>query len=104
MIEFHLETRSGVPTYLQIVQQVRQAVRLSVLQPGDQLPTIKDVVSTLTVNPNTILKAYRDLNRKGLIKKRRNINTFVAEDVAPLPPGDVKKLRSGLESWITRAH
>ena len=51
MIEFHLETRSGVPTYLQIVQQVRQAVRLGVLRPGDQLPTVKDVVGTLTVNP-----------------------------------------------------
>src|SRR3954454_6755338 len=68
MIEFHLETRSGVPTYLQIVQQVRQAVRLGVLRPGDQLPTVKDVVGTLTVNPNTVLKAYRDLDREGLVK------------------------------------
>ena len=103
MIEFHLETRSGVPTYLQIVQQVRQAVRLGVLRPGDQLPTVKDVVGTLTVNPNTVLKAYRDLDREGLVEGRRGVGTFVAEDVAPLPPGDVQDLRSRLEGWIARA-
>ena len=73
VIEFHLETRSGVPTYLQIVQQVRQAVRLGVLRPGDQLPTVKDVVGTLTVNPNTVLKAYRDLDREGLVEGRRGV-------------------------------
>ena len=103
MIEFHLETRSGVPTYLQIVQQVRQAVRLGVLRPGDQLPTVKDVVGTLTVNPNTVLKAYRDLDREGLVEGRRGVGTFVAAGVAPLPPGDVQDLRSGLEGWIARA-
>src|SRR3954452_14322732 len=103
MIEFHLETRSGVPTYLQIVQQVRQAVRLGVLRPGDQLPTVKDVVGTLTVNPNTVQKAYRDLDREGLVEGRRGVGTFVAADVATLPPGDVQDLRSRLESWIARA-
>jgi DNA-binding transcriptional regulator YhcF (GntR family) len=103
VIEFHLETQSGVPTYLQIVQQVRQAIRLGVLRPGDQLPTVKDVVGTLTVNPNTVLKAYRDLDREGLVEGRRGVGTFVAEDVAPLPPGDVQDLRSRLEGWITRA-
>ncbi len=51
MIEFHLETRSGVPTYLQLVQQVRQAVRLGILHSGDQLPTVKEVVEQLTINP-----------------------------------------------------
>ncbi|MGH8258591.1 MAG: GntR family transcriptional regulator, partial [Steroidobacteraceae bacterium] len=61
MIEFHLETRSGVPTYLQLVQQVRQAVRLGILRPGDQLPTVKEVVEKLTINPNTVLRAYREL-------------------------------------------
>src|SRR3954463_7866185 len=103
MIEFHLETRSGVPTYLQIVQQVRQAVRLGVLRPGDQLPTVKDVVGTLTVNPNTVLKAYRDLDREGLVEGRRGGGTFVAEDGVTLPPGDGQDLRSRLESWLSRA-
>jgi DNA-binding transcriptional regulator YhcF (GntR family) len=66
MIEFHLDGRSGVPTYLQIVQQVRQAIRLGLLAPGDQLPTVKDVVAHLAINPNTVLKAYRDLDDEGL--------------------------------------
>jgi len=103
MIEFHLDARSGVPTYLQIVQQVRQAIRLGLLSPGDQLPTVKDVVAHLAINPNTVLKAYRDLDREGLVEGRRGVGTFVAEDVAPLPPGDVEDLRAGLEGWIARA-
>ncbi len=68
MIEFRLNVRSGVPTYLQLVQQVRQAIRLGVLQPGDQLPTVKDVVGSLAINPNTVLKAYRELDREGLVQ------------------------------------
>ncbi len=65
VIEFHLEVRSGVPTYLQLVQQVRQAIRLGILRPGDQLPTVKDVVRSLTINPNTVLRAYRELDLEG---------------------------------------
>ena len=65
VIEFHLDSRSGIPTYLQLVQQVRQAVRLGILDPGDQLPTVKDVVGSLAINPNTVLKAYRELDREG---------------------------------------
>jgi GntR family transcriptional regulator len=103
MIEFHLETRSGVPTYLQIVQQVRQAVRLGVLRSGDQLPKVKDVVSSLAINPNTVLKAYRELDLEGLVEGRRGVGTFVADDVAPLPPDDVKDLRAALQRWIARA-
>ena len=103
MIEFHLETRSGVPTYLQIVQQVRQAVRLGVLRPGDQAADGQGRRGHLTVNPNTVLKAYRDLDREGLVEGRRGVGTFVAAGVAPLPPGDVQDLRSRLEGWIARA-
>src|SRR3954462_508729 len=103
MIEFHLKQGSGVPTYLQIVQQVRQAVRLGVLRPGDQLPTVKDGVGTLTVNPTTGREAYRALAREGPVEGRRGVGNFVAEDVGPLPPGDVQDLRSGLEGWIARA-
>jgi GntR family transcriptional regulator len=62
MIEFHLDSRSGVPAYLQLVQQVRQAIRLGILRPGDQLPTAKEVVASLTINPNTVLHAYRQLD------------------------------------------
>jgi GntR family transcriptional regulator len=103
MIEFHLETRSGVPTYLQLVQQVRQAVRLGVLRPGDQLPTVKAVVSSLTINPNTVLRAYRELDLEGLTEGRRGVGTFVADAAAPLPQDDVKALRTALRKWVARA-
>jgi GntR family transcriptional regulator len=103
VIEFHLEARSGVPTYLQLVQQVRQAVQLGILRPGDQLPTVKEVVGSLAINPNTVLRAYRELDLEGLVEGRRGVGTFIAEDVAPLPPDDVKRLRNELERWVSRA-
>ena len=103
MIEFHLDARSGVPTYLQLVQQVRQAVRLGILSPGDQLPTVKDVVSGLAINPNTVLKAYRELDRDGLVEGRRGVGTFVSATLPPLPPDRLSDLRSALQRWIGQA-
>src|SRR6266571_271954 len=102
MIEFHLETRSGVPTYLQLVQQARQAIRLGILRPGDQLPTVKEVVGSLAINPNTVLRAYRELDVEGLVEGRRGIGTFVSSEVPPVPPDDVKALRTSLQRWIER--
>jgi GntR family transcriptional regulator len=104
MIEFHLEGKSGVPTYLQLVQQVRQAIRLGVLRPGDQLPTVKEVVSSLTINPNTVLRAYRELDLEGLTEGRRGVGTFVAgAQPEPLAQDDVKALRAELAKWVARA-
>src|SRR5438045_9194073 len=103
MIEFHLETRSGVPTYLQLVQQVRQAIRLGVLRPGDQLPTVKEVVASLTINPNTVLRAYSELDLEGLVEGRRGVGTFVSSALEPERPDDVKALRSTLQRWAGRA-
>src|SRR4051794_2298335 len=103
MIEFRLDSRSGVPTYLQLVQQVRQAVRLGLLQPGDQLPTVKEVVGTLAINPNTVLKAYRELDHDGLVEGRRGQGTFVARQLPPAVPTDHAALQSALRRWITRA-
>jgi GntR family transcriptional regulator len=103
MIEFHVEARSGVPTYLQIVQQVRQAVRLGVLRPGDQLPTVKEVVGSLAINPNTVLRAYRELDLEGVTTGRRGVGTFVAPGVTALPPDDVRDLRADLQRWVRRA-
>src|SRR4051812_38023898 len=103
LIEFRLDARSGVPTYLQLVQQVKQALRLGILQPGDQLPTVKEVVARLAINPNTVLKAYRELDHEGLVEGRRGLGTFVAEDVARSTPGDFDALRSGLVKWAERA-
>jgi GntR family transcriptional regulator len=103
VIEFHLDTRSGVPAYLQLVQQVRQAVRLGMLRPGDKLPTVKEVVTSLTLNPNTVLHAYRQLDLEGLVEGRQGVGTFVADGAVPLPPDGVKSLRSSLDRWIARA-
>jgi len=77
MIEFQLDTVSGVATYLQLVQQVHDALRLGLLEPGDQLPTAQQVVAKLAINPNTVLKAYRDLEREGLVRGRPGQGTFV---------------------------
>jgi GntR family transcriptional regulator len=104
MIEFHLDSRSGVPTYLQLVQQVRQAVQLGILEAGDQLPTVKEVVGRLAINPNTVLKAYRELDRAGIVAGRRGQGTFVLPAVPSVPPDDVRTLRDALRRWIAQAH
>ena len=102
VIDFHLDGRSGVAPYLQLIQQVRQALRLGLLREGDQLPTVKDVVGRLAINPNTVLKAYRELEYSGLIAARPGVGTFVtatlSDPVAPLGP-----LRQELRRWLARA-
>jgi GntR family transcriptional regulator len=103
MIQFRLNTRSGVPTYLQLVQQVRQAIMLGLLLPGDQLPTVKEAVGQLTINPNTVLKAYRALEYEGLVLARRGQGTFVAKTLRPPPPDEIRALRLGLERWLAEA-
>ena len=77
MIEFHLDGRSGVAPYMQLIHQVRQALRLGLLRKGDQLPKVKDVAAGLALNPNTVLKAYRELEYEGLVAARPGIGTFV---------------------------
>ncbi len=103
MIEFHLDARSGVPTYLQLVQQVRQAVRLGILRPGDQLPTVKEVVGSLAINPNTVLKAYRELDHEGLTEGRRGQGTFVSSMAPAMPPDGIGPVRTALQRWLRQA-
>ena len=103
MIEFHLDGRSGVSPYLQVVQQVRQALRLGLLDEGDQLPTVKDVVARLAINPNTVLKAYRELERDGLIAARPGIGTFVTRTLTDDSFAAHAPLRKDLERWLTKA-
>ena len=103
MIEFHLDTRSGVPTYLQIVQQVTQALRLGILQPGDQLPTVMEVVGSLAINPNTVLKAYRELEHRGLAAGRPGLGTFIEGTLGSLPLGGFAAVRRGVLRWIGSA-
>jgi GntR family transcriptional regulator len=103
LIEFRLNARSGVPTYLQLVHQVRNAVRVGLLQPGDQLPTVKEVVGKLAINPNTVLKAYRELDHEGLVEARRGQGTFVSHTLTPSLPSDHAALQASLARWIERA-
>ena len=103
MIEFHLDTRSGVAPYLQVVQQVRQALRLGLLREGDQLPTVKDVVARLAINPNTVLKAYRELEHEGLVGARPGIGTFVTRTLSDGSLAAHAGLRRELLRWFAGA-
>ena len=78
MIDFHVDRAGSVPAYAQLVRQVREALRMGLLQPGDQLPTVRSVVTSCTVNPTTVLKAYRELEMSGLVESRQGAGTFVS--------------------------
>jgi DNA-binding transcriptional regulator YhcF (GntR family) len=103
MIEFHLDGRSGVSPYLQLVQQVRQALRLGLLDKGDQLPTVKEVVAQLAINPNTVLKAYRELEHEGLVAARPGLGTFVTRTLSDATLAAHGPLRRDLERWLNKA-
>jgi GntR family transcriptional regulator len=103
MIVFRIDSRSGIPPYLQIVQQVKHALRLGMIGPGDQLPTIKQVVADVAINPNTVLKAYRDLEREGLVQGRAGVGTFVVKRPDGPPPPLVAQLRRSLDRWLRSA-
>ncbi|MBX6723830.1 MAG: GntR family transcriptional regulator [Dactylosporangium sp.] len=104
MIDFHLDPRSGVATYLQLVQQVKHALRLGLLKPGDRLPTAAEVVAALAINPNTVLKAYRELEREGLVAARPGLGTFVQRSLGQTSPLDQARLRRQLTAWLRAAY
>ncbi len=100
MFEFRLEGHSRIPAYVQLVQQVKHALRLGVLKRGNQLPTVKEVVEKLLLSPNTVLKAYRELEHEGLISSRQGVGTFVVRTmVDPLLAGHAPLLRR-LVRWM----
>ena len=103
MIEFHLDDRSGLSPYLQLVRQVRQSLRVGLLREGDQLPTVKEVVSSLAINPNTVLKAYRELEHEGLVAARPGVGTFVTATLADTSFAAHEPLRQELRRWLARA-
>src|SRR5436190_302551 len=106
MIEFHLDPTSGVATYVQLVQQVHQALQLGLLEPGDRLPTAQQVVASLAINPNTVLKAYRDLEREGLVRARPGVGTFDARASGRRRPGcraRARPPRGPVQSWDDRS-
>ncbi|MFF7735947.1 GntR family transcriptional regulator [Streptomyces sp. NPDC007984] len=101
MVEYRIDRRSGVATYVQIVQQTKQALRLGLLEPGDRLPTAREVVAATAINPNTVLKAYRELEREGLVEARRGLGTFVRKSLSTAPADS--PLRTELDAWARRA-
>jgi GntR family transcriptional regulator len=103
MIEFHLDARSGLSPYQQLVQQVRHALRLGLLAEGDQLPKVKDVVATLAINPNTVLKAYRELEHDGLVSARPGVGTFVTGTLNGASFAVLGPLRQDLRRWLGKA-
>jgi GntR family transcriptional regulator len=104
LIEFHLDGYSRVATYMQLVQQVKQALRTGLIDPGDQLPKVRDVAGSLAINPNTVLKAYRELEIEGLVEGRPGVGTFVLRTLAGPSLASQAALRRGLEAWLRRAH
>ena len=102
-IEFRLDATSGVPTYLQLVQQVEHALRLGYLKPGDQLPKVRDVVASLAINPNTVLKAYKELEVKGLAAGRPGQGTFVQATLSQVALPELTALRRSLSRWLATA-
>jgi DNA-binding transcriptional regulator YhcF (GntR family) len=102
-MSFRLDPTSGVPAYLQLVEQVRQALRMGVIGVGDQLPTVKQVVADVAINPNTVLKAFRELEHEGLVEGRQGLGTFVARLPSGPPPGTHARLAKSLAGWVRRA-
>ena len=103
MIRFRVDLRSAAPPYLQIVQQVRQALRMGVLDVGDQLPSVREVVAATAINPNSVLKAYRDLEREGLVAAAAGRGTFVTRRPDGPPPGTHARLGRSLARWVREA-
>jgi GntR family transcriptional regulator len=103
VLAFRLDPVCGVPTYLQLVGQVQDAVRLGRLVPGDRLPTVKEVVAMLAINPNTVLKAYRELEHRGIAAGRPGLGTFIEAAPAQLPQKDLLALRADLNRWLAEA-
>jgi GntR family transcriptional regulator len=103
VIDFHLDVRSGVSPYMQLVQQVQRALRLGLLSVGDQLPTVKEVVAKLAINPNTVLKAYRELEHLGLVAPRPGLGTFITRTLADESLSAHDELRQDLLAWLAKA-
>lgn len=102
-ISFQLNPDSGVPAYLQLTQQVRQAIRMGILGVGDKLPTVKQVVAEVAINPNTVMKAYWHLEHEGLVEGRQGVGTFVSRRPSGPPPAIQARLARSLERWVLSA-
>src|SRR5580692_9948030 len=96
-MEFHLDRTSGVPVYRQLIEQVEQALELGLLRRGDQLPTLSEVVGQLAVNPNTIHRAYQELESQGWTEGRPGLGTFVVRSRSSASASRRKSLKLQME-------
>ena len=103
MLGFRLDRRSNVVPYLQLVEQVQRALRTGLLEPGDQLPTVREVAESVAINPNTVLKAYRELEHDGLVEGRPGQGTFVVRSLAGPSLASQAALRRELLVWLRKA-
>lgn len=103
MVEFRVDRASGLPAYLQLSRQVREALRLGWLKPGDRLPTVRDVVASSGVNANTVLKAYRELELSGLVEARQGSGTYVKSSLGSAAPEALDELSKKLADWVRQA-
>ncbi len=104
LILFRLDPRSGIAPYRQLVDQVRHAVSLGLLHPGDQLPSVREVVGQVPINPNTVQRAYRELEQAGVVTGRPGVGTFVVDAASSAAaPEHLRELSAELRRWIDRA-
>jgi len=103
-MQLHINSSDGVPIYLQIVNQVKHLVAAARLEPGDEIPPIRVLAQQLLVNPNTVARAYLELERAGIVTKRHGSGTYVAEVRAPLPQREkIKILSHRADALLTEA-
>ena len=103
-MQIHIQSQSGVPIYQQVMQQIKYLVASGRLQPGDELPSIRTLAEQLIVNPNTIARAYRELETAGVVEKRRTAGTFVAEAGSPLARKErLRLLRQRVDQLLVEA-
>ncbi|WP_124279902.1 GntR family transcriptional regulator [Streptomyces sp. ADI93-02] len=103
VVEYRIDRGSGVPAYVQIIEQTERALRMGLLQVGDKLPTAREVVAATAINPNTVLRAYRDMENAGLVELRRGMGTFVTRSLARPGAEDDSPLRREINDWTARA-
>ena len=103
-MQINITSHDGVPIYIQIVNQVKHLAASGRLTPGDELPPIRVLAEQLVVNPNTVARAYLELERTGLVTKRHGSGTYVSETRAPLPQREkIKILASRADALLTEA-
>jgi GntR family transcriptional regulator len=93
-VQLHISTKDGVPIYVQIVNQVKYLVAAGRLAPGEEIPPIRSLAEKLVVNPNTVAKAYHELEREGLVTKKHGAGTYISDNGSPLARRERMKILS----------